>query len=200
MPRVARASLFLALTLCAIAATSCGDPFTIRPPSVSATDSFSIRALTRTPASARALWRMGSFQRFRLDSIGAPFDLGLDIDAAGKVVVYPARTIATPPPGGPAGTVPPTVGLLVGTQSYVATDRAPETGYRADTAVTVAVGTTVLVRSTSTYCNTQPTGGTLLYAKFVVDSINTTNRELFVRSTIQLSCNFRSFAAGVPEF
>lgn len=198
MPRVFRATSFLALTLCAVAAAACGDPFIIRAPFQTATDSFAISALTRTPPSARSLWRIGSFARYRLDSIGSQFDLGFDLDGAGRITVYPGRTIATPPPGTIAA--PPSVGLLAGTGTYASADRAPESGYRADTALVITKGQVVFVRSISDVCANQTTGGTLLYAKFIVDSINPVTRELLVRSTIQPSCNFRSFATGIPTF
>ena len=199
MPRVSRATSFLALTLCAFAAAACGDPFTIQAPFPAVTDSFAIRTLTRTPPSARSLWRIGSFNRYRLDSIGLQFDLGFDFDDAGRITVYPARTIITPPPPG-SSAAPPSVGLLAGTASYASVDRAPETGYRADTALAITKGQVVFVRSTSDVCANQRTGGTLLYAKFVVDSVNPVTRELLVRTTIQQSCNFRSFAPGIPTF
>ncbi|HYW51543.1 MAG TPA: hypothetical protein VE861_13105 [Gemmatimonadaceae bacterium] len=198
MPRVFRATSFLALTLCAFVAAGCGDPFAIRAPFDTAPDSFAISALTRTPVSSRVLWRMGSFARYRLDSIGAPFDLGFDLDDAGRITVYPARRIATPPPGTLAA--PPLVGLLGSTAAYATADRAPETGYVSDTALVITRGQTVFVRSNSDFCTNQNTGGTLLYAKFVVDSVSVATRELFVRATIQPSCNFRSFATGLPTF
>lgn len=197
MPRVFRVTSFLALSLCAVVNASCGDPFAIRAPFQTVTDSFAISALTRTPGSARALWRIGEFRRYRLDSIGGQFDLGFDLDATGRILVYPARTITVPPPGGSA---PPLVGLLTSSTAYAAADRAPETGYRVDTAAVVTKGQTVFVRSASNVCLSQSTGGTLLYAKFVIDSVNPVTRELLVRTTIQPSCNFRSFATGIPTF
>jgi hypothetical protein len=200
MPRVFRATSFLALAVCAFAVAACGgdDPFAVRPQLQLATDSFDIRTLSGTPASARALWRIGGFARFRLDSIGEQFDLGFDLDGSGKVIVVPARRIAVPPPG--TTTVPPTVALLVSTTPYATLDRAPETGFTTDTAVVVSVGQAVVVRTQSNACDRQSTGGTQLYAKFVIDSINTTTRQLKVRSTIQQNCSFRSFASGIPTF
>ncbi len=201
MPRVFRATSFLVLTLCAFVAAACGgDPFAIRAPFSVATDSFAIRALTGTPGNARALWRIGEFRRYRLDSIGGQFDLGFDIDATGRVIVYPARSITVPPPGTLAA--PPSVAFLATTETYSAADRAPEAGYKVDTALVVTRGQTVYIRSASDFClpQQQQTGGTLLYAKFIVDSINRVTRELIVRSTVQPSCNFRSFAPGTPTF
>jgi hypothetical protein len=198
MPRVSRATWFLALFACAITAASCGDPFAVQAPFQTVTDSFAISALTRTPGSARALWRIGQFRRYRLDSIGSQFDLGFDLDATGRIVVYPARTITVPPPGTLAA--PPIVALQASSTTYADADRAPETGYITDTAVVVTRGQTVFVRSTSDVCLQQTTGGTLLYAKFVVDSVNPVTREFLVRTTIQPSCNFRSFATGIPTF
>ena len=198
MPRVFRATYFLALSICATAAAACGDPFAVKAPYQTVTDSFAISALTRTPSSARALWRIGDFLRYRLDSVGAQFDIGFDIDAAGRVLVYPARTIAKPPPG--TSVAPQLVGLQGSTAVYATVDRAPDSGYTLDTAIVVTKGQTVFVRSTSSFCATQTTGGTLLYAKFIVDSINPVTRELLVRTTFQPSCNFRSFATGIPTF
>ena len=198
MPRVFRATSFLALTLCAVVAASCGDPFRITAPLATVTDSFTVSALTGTPASARTLWRMVGFARYRLDSIGTQFDLGFDLGSGGTITVYPARTIATPPPG--TRSAAPIVALQVSATPYATADRAPESGYRADTALVITRGQTVFVRSTSDFCAAQTTGGTLLYAKFVVDSIDLTSRTLVVRATVQPSCNFRSFATGVPTF
>jgi hypothetical protein len=199
MPRVSRATSFLALTLCAFVAAACGDdPFQIRAPFQTVPDSFAISALTSTPVTARTLWRMASFARYRIDSVGAAFDLGFDLGPAGEITVYPARTIARSPSGTLAAA--PLVGLQVSTAAYAAADRAPETGYRSDTATVIQRGQTVFVRSNSDFCRSQSTGGTLLYAKFVVDSINLPSRLLYVRATVQPSCNFRSFATGVPTF
>jgi hypothetical protein len=198
MPRFFRATYFLALTVCAFAAAACGDPFAVKAPFQTVNDSFAISALTRTPGSARALWRIGEFRRYRLDSIGTQFDLGFDLDATGRIVVYPARTITIPPPGTIAA--PPVVALQATTAAYASADRAPETGYITDTAVVITKGQTVFVRSNSDFCASQSTGGTLLYAKFIVDSVNPVTRELLVRTTIQPSCNFRSFATGIPTF
>ena len=198
MPRFFRATYFLALTACAFAAAACGDPFAVKAPFQTVTDSFAISALTRTPVSARALWRIADFVRYRLDSIGTQFDLGFDINASGSITVYPARTIAKPPPG--TLVAPQPVALQPSSTAYATADRAPETGWIIDTAIVVTKGQTVFVRSNSNFCASQNTGGTLLYAKFVVDSINPVTRELLVRSTIQPSCNFRSFATGIPTF
>ena len=200
MPRLFRATYFLALSICATAAAACGDPFAVKAPYQTVSDSFAISALTRTPSTSRALWRIADFVRYRLDSVGAQFDLGFDIDASGKVLVYPARTIAKPPPG--TSVAPQLVGLQASSAVYSTVDRAPDTGYTLDTAIVVTKGQTVFVRSTSSFCalQTRSTGGTLLYAKFIVDSINPVTRELLVRSTIQPSCNFRSFATGIPTF
>ena len=198
MPRLFRATYFLALSICATAAAACGDPFAVKAPYQTVTDSFAISALTRTPSTSRALWRIADFVRYRLDSVGAQFDLGFDIDASGRVLVYPARTIAKPPPG--SSVVPQLVGLLASSAVYASVDQAPQSGYTLDTAIVVTRGQTVFVRSSSSFCATQRTGGTLLYAKFIVDSINPVTRELLIRTTIQPSCNFRSFATGVPTF
>lgn len=198
MPRFFRATSFLALTLCAIVAAACGDPFRIVAPFQTVPDSFAISALTNTPVTARTLWRMAGFARYRLDSVGAAFDLGFDLGPAGQITVYPARTIATLSPG--TAIAAPLVGVQVSTSAYAAADRAPENGYRSDTATVITRGQTVFVRSSSDVCRSQTTGGTLLYAKFIVDSINLPARLLYVRAAVQPSCNFRSFAPGVPTF
>jgi hypothetical protein len=199
MPPAFRASSFVALSCCALAAASCGDPFTIQAQFDTVTDSFAIAALTRTPPSSRALWRIAGFQRYRLDSIGQAFDIGIDIDPAGVIKVYPARAITVSAAGGGAS-APPQVGLQVTTTAYDAADRAPETGYTLDTALVVRRGQTVFVTSTSDFCSLQATGGTQLFAKMIIDSVDVNRRQFFVRSTIQPSCNFRSFATGRPTF
>jgi hypothetical protein len=187
------------LCLVALAASlaACSlDPLTVEAPFSTTTDSFAVSALTRTAASSRALWRIGDFRRYRLDSIGGQFDVGFDILPDGQIAVYPARSITS----SNAGTAMPQVSLLKTTRTYRSADRAPETGYTIDTAIVVRVRQTVYVRTESDFCSSQRAGGTLLYAKFVVDSVNPLTRQLLVRSTIQPSCNFRSFAEGTPTF
>ena len=39
----------------------------------------------------------------------------------------------------------------------------------------------------------------LMYAKIVVDSVNTTTRQIFFRATRNPNCGFRSFQPGVPK-
>lgn len=198
MPRVFRATTFLALTCCALGAAACGDPFQITAPFQTVTERFAVRTLTQTPTSARVAWRIGAFTRYRLDSLGEQFDVGFDIDAAGRLLAVPSRRVTVSPPGTVYSA--PSVGLQVSSTVYQSVDRAPETGYTVDSAIVIAKGQAVIVRSNSNFCSVQNTGGTQIFAKFVVDSINTATRELYVRSTIQPSCGYRSFAEGRPTF
>jgi hypothetical protein len=199
MPRVFRATSFVALAFCAFAAASCGDPFQIRAPFDTDSTSFAITAITRTPPSSRALWRIGDLAVFRLDSIPAQFDVGFDIETDGRVKVVPARAIALSTNFQGALTMPQ-VGVQTSTIAYADADRAPDTGYKLDTAVVVSRGQTVFITSASDFCQQRNTFGTQLFAKMIIDSVSLTGRTVYGRSTFQRSCNFRSLASGRPTF
>ena len=194
MPRALRVVAFAAT---AVLLAACDNPFAPRARTETATASFSIGAVNAPAVGVPALWRIGNLVTFRVDSIGAQFDLAFELAGAGQVRVFPAAKVFSSL-GGLGGQAPHRVALLPVAQPYDALTIAPERGYLIDSAQVVTVGQAVVVRSESDFCNFDPNGRRELYAKFVVDSVNAATRRLFLRTTVVRSCGFRSFAAGLP--
>ena len=121
------------------------------------------------------------------------FDVAFDIDTAGNPVFLPQRAVAS----GLSSTHG--VGLQRSEADFDAIGSAPKNGYRADTALVVRVGETVLVQSTDpTACALSITGSSI-YAKVVVTGVDTEAHTLAIRYTIDPNCGFLSFGAGVPK-
>lgn len=195
---MSRAFRAVALAAGAALVAACSDPFAPRARTDTATSSFSIGALSAPQPGVPVVWRMGSQQTFRLDSIGEQFDLAFDVTADNRIRLLPAaRVIASLP--ALQGQSAHRVGILPQSQAYDAVTIAPERGYLIDSTQVVAIGQAVVVRAESNYCNLDPNGLRELYAKFVVDSVSAGTRRLFVRATIVRSCGFRSFATGLPN-
>lgn len=194
MPRALRA---VALAAAAVLLAACDDPFAPRPRTETATGSFSIGALNGSGAGVPVLWRIGSLATFRVDSIGAQFDLAFDVEPDGQVRVFPAARVISSLPG-LNGQPSHRVALFQLAEPYEAVTIAPERGYLVDSVQVVPVGRAVAVRTESEFCNFDPNARRELFAKFVVDSVNRATRRLFLRATVVRSCGFRSFAPGLP--
>ncbi|HEU4565333.1 MAG TPA: hypothetical protein VFS05_11810, partial [Gemmatimonadaceae bacterium] len=120
-------------------------------------------------------------------SSSATFDIVFDIDAAGKVVLYPVQRI-----GGVSGRTM----FRFPDQPFDAITEAPTGGYT-DTTATLDVGQTVLVRAEPTYC-----AGSLrtdIFSKIQVLSVDLPTRQIRFQSTVDPNCGFVSFLPGVPD-
>lgn len=123
------------------------------------------------------------------------FDIAFDTDAQGRVLLYPARVIASPPGGSPR------TGLQVVTTAFDALTSAPREGYRFDSLQVVSVGQTVAVEgqgvsASGLVCvsSTLP-----LRAKLVVDSVARATGAIHLRVRTNPNCGFRSLEAGLPK-
>jgi hypothetical protein len=125
---------------------------------------------------------------------GFGYDVALDIDKDGKIVVIPVKALAT------TFSNPYSVGLQRVTGSFQSVLEAPEEGYRADTSMTVNVGETVVVESRDIFgvC-TYALKGQAFYSKLVVTNVDPVLRRIAYTMTVNRNCGFRSFAPGIPE-
>jgi hypothetical protein len=127
------------------------------------------------------------------------FDVALDLDPTGKILVYPVRALAGPL----AGTIPTRVGLQTVAGTFESVVRAPDAGYDTITVKTITPGTVVtaeLLQQTSLAC-VNALQGSALYAKFVVDSVDLPGRRLFIRHVIDSNCGFKSLQPdSIPTF
>jgi hypothetical protein len=176
---------------------ACGDPTRPRATTVNLLLNYSVFGLTGAPpATANA---MNLFiGPARADATFA-FDVALDLDPSGKILVYPVRAVAGPL----AGLVPTRVGLQTISGSFESVREAPDRGYDTLSVKSIAPGTVVvaeLVDLVSGLC-IYSLSGSSTYAKFVVDSVNPTTRRFYVRSVGDANCGYRSLVPdSIPTF
>jgi hypothetical protein len=188
----ARLALVAAMSV-VVGLNACGDPNSLKANLTTSVDSLFVYALSGTPPTYPSGLSLIARQPVRVDGF-ASFDVALDIDAAGKPVVYPVKLVVSSPGGSrPVGMV-----KVQGTFDQVV--EAPKSGFEADSALSMAFGEVVVIQSahntTGDLC--QFAINPNIYAKIVVDSVNLASRTLFLRLGLDPNCGFRSFAAGIP--
>lgn len=140
---------------------------------------------------------------FAVPAIGmGTFDVGFEINSSTNVSIVPVRNIVPirENMGYPVSNTQ--VGINVEDVSFDDIDRAPEnTYYRPDTVTQVDIGTPFILqvyRSSGAlmcYYMVSPR----VYAKVVIDSVNTASGAIYLRQTMNPNCGYRSFLPGVPS-
>ncbi len=182
----------LAVVLGALAGTAaCDDPFKITADSPNIDASFELWAMSGSPAAYPAGILVPQASVVRLDAAGS-FDLAFDIDADGRLIVYPVGTVVSPIAGTRA------IEFQRGVGAYNAIVEAPRTGWQADSSLTVNEGQAFLVKVTTLFC--QYDFQQQVYAKFFVDSVIPAERRIKLSGRVNPNCGFRSLLSGVPEF
>jgi hypothetical protein len=127
------------------------------------------------------------------------FDVALDLDPTGKILVYPVRSIAGPL----VGNVATRVGIQTVSGTFEALREAPTKGYDTLSVKTISPGTVVaveLVDQVSGLC-VFSLNGSSTYAKFIVDSVVGPARKFYVRSVADANCGYRSLVPdSIPTF
>ena len=181
----------------ATVAVACGDPTRPKATIPNVQLNYSVYGLVGAPAaSANAL---NLFVGPARADASFDFDVALDLDPTGKIVVYPVRAVAGPL----AGVIRTRVGLQTVTGSFESVREAPDRGYDTLAVRTIQPGTVVvaeLVDLISGLCVFSLSGSST-YAKFVIDSVNPTARRFYVRSVGDANCGYRSLVAdSLPTF
>ena len=183
----------LAIVASALVLTACGDPQGIIAQLPTIQDSYTVFALTGTPASFPSGINTYIRSAVRVDG-NANFDVAFDLDATGKVIIYPVQKVVTTISSGRQ------VGLRKVTGTFDALTIAP-TGTYLDSAVVVAPGEVVIAQSlrngASDAC--QFDISPYIYTKLQVDSVIPANRSIFVKAVLDPNCGFRSFETGIPK-
>ena len=185
LPRVAVVAL-------ATLAIACGDLTQPKASTPSLQLNYSVYALTGTQVGVTNAINFFAGPA-RVDAAFS-FDVALDLDPTGKILVYPVRAMAGPL----AGTIPTRVGLQTVSGTFEALRTAPASGYDTISVKSVTPGTVMaveLIQQTSLAC-AYSLNGSAMYAKFVVDSVDLPSRRLFLRTVIDANCGFRSL---VPD-
>lgn len=189
--------LLLAGAVAATSACSGEDPFAIRASLETSLDTMIVFPLSGAQPllpSAIDLFGRSVVRPSLRGGIAPNFDIALDVDAQGRVLLYPASLVASPPGGSPR------TGFQVVAGSFDALEIAPRDGYRFDTVQVAAIGQVLAIEGqgvsqTGIYCGT----GSPLHAKLVVDSVSRATGAAHLRVRTNPNCGFRSLKAGLPE-
>ena len=184
-----------AATFAAAAILACGDPNAPVARFPNYADTLGLYALNGAPRGAptaiHLIRGVGSSSGVATDG-SFTFDVAVDIDAAGRPVLYPVRALAAPFLGRHR------VGIRRESRPFDSITEAPTDGYTHDSLAVVAIGEVVLIESTDPDATQACFGNAVIYAKMVVDSITASTRRVFVRITADPNCGFRSLVPGVP--
>ncbi|PYP77732.1 MAG: hypothetical protein DMD35_14015 [Gemmatimonadetes bacterium] len=181
----------------ATAAVACGDPTRPKATIANLALSYSVYGLTTAPpATSNAIdLYIGPTHA----DASFAFDVALDRDATGKILVYPVRAVAGPL----SGVVATRVGLQTVSGSFESVREAPQTGYDTIGVKTITPGTVVvaeLLDLVSGRC-TFSLNGLSTYAKFVVDSVAASTGRYYIRSVGNANCGYRSLVPdSIPTF
>ena len=188
----ARLALLAAMSV-VVGLNACGDPTNVGANIPTSVDTLNVFALSGTPPTYPSGISLVARQAVRVDGF-ASFDVAFDINAAGNAVIYPVKLVVSS-----AGGSRP-VGLLKVGGVFDQVLAAPKSGFGPDSGIVMTPGEVVVVQSAHN------TSGDLcvfalnpnIYAKFTVDSVNLSNRLLYLRMGLDPNCGFRSFATGIP--
>ena len=184
----------LVVVALAVLAIACGDPTKPKPTFLSTAASYTLYPLDGAPPNTpNAISFLGGATRA---SGSFQFDVALDLDASGKVLIFPVRLLG----GTIAGTLK-RVGLQAVPGTFDALREVPAKGYDTLTAQVVSPGTVLAVELQDAAACQFSLGGTFLYAKLVVDSVNFAQRHLFARTVVDPNCGYRMVVRdSLPTF
>jgi hypothetical protein len=177
----------------ALSLAACKDFQAIDPSFQNVTASDTVYALNGGPPNAPNTLKFFDGLVEHADQ-GFGFDIAFDLDPSGNIVLIPARALAT------TFTTPYSVAIQQVNGPFEAVIRAPESGYRPDTATVVSVGQTVVFESRDNggVCAFS-LKGQAYYSKLVVTEVDLANRRMVFTLTVNRNCGFRSFEPGFPS-
>lgn len=171
------------------AAAACGDPFGQTASVENAVDTVVLYALRDTPIRLPSAYNMlqpTGAAAVRTDTT-SQFDFAFDIDSTGAARIYPAGALG----------LSREPGLQLMDRTFEEIHRAPDTGYRADSAITVTQGSVFVARSrvTSLLCVYVAVPR---YGKFHVVALDATSRSITLETLVDFNCGYRGLEPGIP--
>ena len=183
----------LAIVASAAILTACDDPDLLRASLPTVEDTYTVFALTGTPAAYPSGINTYVRAAVRVDGFGN-FDVAFDIDNQGRAILYPVQKIVSSLSGSRR------VGLRKVPGTFESVTEAPSGTY-ADSVIVASEGEVVVVQSirngSGDAC--QFDISPYIYTKLLVDSISAGARTIKVQAVLDPNCGFRSFESGVPS-
>jgi hypothetical protein len=179
-------SLFFAMA-------ACGSLTRPSPQSDNVTDTVTVYAINGTPVDApTGLWFFG--EQAVVISSSFTFDVAFDIDAQGQLKLYTARYVA----GGLSSAH--SVSLQRYSGKFEDLNKAPTTGYIADSLFTANLGDVFIVQTTDPSACGFSVYSNVIYAKLEVLGVDPTSRAIKTRFTVDPNCGFFSLVpSGTPK-
>jgi hypothetical protein len=167
----------------------CDDPLALPPPQfANALDTAVLHALRGTALTLPSGYDVVAGAPARTDR-AEPFDFAFDIADDGRALVYPAAAIGVNSDAGVAETA----------LDFEAIEAAPSEGFQRDTAVAVAPGTVLIVRSRSTNQACALLGSLPRYGKLRVLALDGVARTVTFEVLVNANCGYRALQPGLPE-
>jgi hypothetical protein len=175
-----------------LSATSCGDPTAIKPQFDTDSARVEVFALNGTTPGLPSAIRTRSIVPVRVGN-DFNFDVAFDLGPGGEVIAYSPRMVASE--------LVPTrrVGLLLAEGPFEAFTKAPTSGFRYDTLMTIPAGKLLLVDVIEPACIQLSILGPNVRSKVQVDSINLATRAIYLRVLSNPNCGFRDLVPGRPK-
>jgi len=190
-----------ALSFCVLAAAAggvaaCNDPIGLQAGIGTLTDTFTVFALSGTPASVPVALSTTDRIAVRMaDNLA--FDVAFDIDASGSIKAFPVRQVVPFRVIGGLLQSSHRVGLQKATTTFDNLTRAPSGGYNYDSVTVVRAGETLIVEVQAAQCSFSFSPN--LYTKIAIDSVFAASRSIRIRTVHDPNCGFRSFKPGIPK-
>ena len=176
------------------AITACDDDLGLAAFSVRDPVQITVYAMNGTAQSLPAGVEIKLLQAVRIDPSWA-FDLAFDLDASNNVIVHTPRSVSTELVNLPR------VGMQSSSLAFAQLIDAPTSGFVYDSLLTVPIGQTIVVDKVDPTCNRF--GGAFLgfniRAKFVIDSVITSRRAIYLTMLANPNCGYRSLEPGEPK-
>lgn len=157
------------------------------------TDTVTTYALNNTPVDAPAgIWLFG--RSAVVINSGFAFDLAFDINPQGQATLYTVRYVA----GGLSSAHSVAMQRYNGT--YDALQKAPSTGYVADSLFTAKTGDVFILSTSDPNACSFSIYSSLIYAKLEVLGVDPGTRTIRSRFTVDPNCGFFSLVpSGIPK-
>ena len=185
-------ALSVAVAVVTLAASSCGDPTAIDAQFDTDSADVQVFALNGTSPTLPSALRTRSIAPVRIGNDFA-FDVAFDLGPAGEVIAYTPRMVANE--------LAPVrrVGLLLAEGPFEAFTRAPISGFKYDSLLTIPAGKLLLVDVIEPACISTSILGPNVRSKMQVDSVNPTTRAIYLRVLSNPNCGFRDLTPGRPR-
>lgn len=190
--RLSALSVAAAAVALASAASSCGDPTAVDAQFETDSATVEVFALNGTSPTLPSAIRTRSIVPVRVGNDFA-FDVAFDLGPGGEVIAYTPTMVAN------QLAAPRRVGLLLAEGPFDAFVKAPTSGFKYDSLLTVPAGKLLLVDVIEPSCVNLSILGPNVKSKIQVESVDLGRRSITLRILSNPNCGFLELVPGLPR-